>query len=186
MERTFKISLILSLLLHLSTFYLIFKISKECGNPNYKYSSQSANGRQSDGVEVEVIPKASKQKPEMESPKVTLVDRSDIIALPQPSPTKKRVNAEEVCPDKWYGGIGVKITLLDPVHDGDSIGEVYSGYPADLAGLLPGDVILKGSESPILGDPGTHLTLLIRRGTNTFKVNLMRDKVCYSNEKRAP
>lgn len=91
-----------------------------------------------------------------------------------------------------YGGIGALI------HKGDSyvvISEPYEGFPANKAGLIPGDKILevngksakdKNSEevsSILKGEPGTTLTLLIEReGTQEpFEVELKRENIKIDN-----
>ncbi len=87
-----------------------------------------------------------------------------------------------------YGGIGAMITKID---DYVVISEPYEGFPAQKAGLLPGDRIIeingvdakgKSTEdvSKILrGQPNTSVTLLINRPhvEQSFKVSFNREKV---------
>jgi C-terminal processing protease CtpA/Prc len=72
----------------------------------------------------------------------------------------------------WYGGIGVYMNFLN-----NEITDVIKGHPADLNGLIAGDVVLNSSES-IIGDPGTELTLRIKRGAMDFFVTMTREKIC--------
>ena len=87
-----------------------------------------------------------------------------------------------------YGGIGAMITKIE---DYVVISEPYEGFPAQKAGLLPGDRIIeingvnakgKSTEdvSKILrGQPNTSVTLLINRPhvEQSFKVSFNREKV---------
>lgn len=87
-----------------------------------------------------------------------------------------------------YGGIGAMITKIE---DYVIISEPYEGFPAQKAGLLPGDRIIeingvnakgKSTEdvSKILrGQPNTSVTLLINRPhvEQSFKVSFNREKV---------
>jgi len=87
-----------------------------------------------------------------------------------------------------YGGIGAVITKIDEYV---VISEPYEGFPAQKAGLLPGDQILKingvsakdkstEDVSKILrGQPNTSVTLLIKRPyvEQNFKVTFNREKV---------
>lgn len=87
-----------------------------------------------------------------------------------------------------YGGIGAMITKIDEYV---VISEPYEGFPAQKAGLLAGDQILKingvsakdkstEDVSKILrGQPNTSVTLLIKRPyvEQNFKVTFNREKV---------
>ena len=89
-----------------------------------------------------------------------------------------------------YGGIGAMITKID---DYVVISEPYEGFPAQKAGLLPGDRIIeingvdakgKSTEdvSKILrGQPNTSVTLLINRPhvEQSFKVSFNREKFLF-------
>jgi C-terminal processing protease CtpA/Prc len=58
---------------------------------------------------------------------------------------------------------------------------VFAGYPADIAGLQVGDVILLASDKEIIGPPGTLLRLMILRNGVTFAIIIIRGKVCYKD-----
>ncbi|MGB8491829.1 MAG: S41 family peptidase, partial [Bacteroidales bacterium] len=85
-----------------------------------------------------------------------------------------------------YGGIGSIVR-----KDGDFavIVLVYKGFPADIAGLKPGDILtnvdgvsLKGLTSEqvsdrLKGDPGTVVKLAVDRNGATMDFNLKREKI---------
>ncbi len=85
-----------------------------------------------------------------------------------------------------YGGIGSLISRRDNYI---IVSEPYEGYPAQKAGLLAGDVILevngvsaegKSTEEisrMLKGEPGTELTLKIKRGEEIKEFTLTREKI---------
>lgn len=85
-----------------------------------------------------------------------------------------------------YGGIGSMVR-----NNGSSIvvSEVYKGFPADLAGIKPGDILrkvdgisLKGFTTDkvsekLKGNPGTPITITIERAGKESDINLKREKI---------
>jgi C-terminal processing protease CtpA/Prc len=108
---------------------------------------------------------------------------SDII------PKEEDGNSEEIPSDKGYYGIG--ITSRDHFVDGRFVVEILMvsfGYPADLAGLQSGDIIIEVNGMPITtgqeikGEGKTSLTLKVkkRNGMITF-MRLTRDFIRTEN-----
>jgi carboxyl-terminal processing protease len=85
-----------------------------------------------------------------------------------------------------YGGIG---SLVRGSGDYVVISEVYKGFPADLAGIKPGDLMkkvdgvsLKGLSTDkvsekLKGNPGTPITLTIERNGSETDYSLKREKI---------
>ncbi len=85
-----------------------------------------------------------------------------------------------------YGGIGSMVR-----NNGSSIvvSEVYKGFPADLAGIKPGDILrkvdgisLKGYTTDkvsekLKGNPGTPITITVERAGKESDFNLKREKI---------
>src|SRR5664279_5546089 len=85
-----------------------------------------------------------------------------------------------------YGGVG---SLVSPGDDYIVISEVYKGFPADLAGIKPGDLLkkvdgasLKGLtqekvSEKLKGNPGTPITVTIERDGKETDYSLKREKI---------
>ncbi len=85
-----------------------------------------------------------------------------------------------------YGGIG---SLVRAAGDYVVITEVYKGFPADKAGIKPGDILkkvdgvtLKGLTTEkvsekLKGDPGTEINLTIERNGKETGYSLKREKI---------
>jgi carboxyl-terminal processing protease len=85
-----------------------------------------------------------------------------------------------------YGGIG---SLVRSNGDYAMITEVYRGFPADQAGIKPGDIIkkvngisLKGLTTDkvsdrLKGDPGTPITLTVERNGKETDYSLKRERI---------
>ena len=85
-----------------------------------------------------------------------------------------------------YGGIG---SLVRNSGDYIVISEVYKGFPADLAGIKPGDLLkkvdgisLKGFSTDkvsdkLKGNPGTEITLTIERNGKETDYPIKREKI---------
>lgn len=84
--------------------------------------------------------------------------------------------SKDPCSD-WFGGIGITVGsgALGPY-----VAHVYSGYPAERAGIQNGDLIVSDWHD-IRGDPGTSATLQLKRGERTFSLTMIREKVCTSD-----
>jgi carboxyl-terminal processing protease len=85
-----------------------------------------------------------------------------------------------------YGGIG---SIVRNNGEYTIINEVYKGFPADLAGIKPGDILkkvdgvsLKGLTTnkvseKLKGNPGTDITLIIERGGTESEFHMKREKI---------
>jgi carboxyl-terminal processing protease len=85
-----------------------------------------------------------------------------------------------------YGGIG---SLVRPSGDYVVISEVYKGFPADKAGIKPGDILkkvdgvtLKGIATDkvsekLKGNPGTEINVTIERNGKDNDYSLKREKI---------
>jgi carboxyl-terminal processing protease len=85
-----------------------------------------------------------------------------------------------------YGGIG---SLIRSSGDYTVISEIYKGFPADAAGIRPGDILkkvdgvsLKGMTTDkvsdkLKGDPGTTLNITIERNSSEMDYSLKREKI---------
>lgn len=82
----------------------------------------------------------------------------------------------KTCPD-WFGGIGVTVSLGDM----QTISTVHKGYPAEKAGLLPGDVITSGFFG-LRGVPGTPVSIKVLRNGQEIVFNMVRDKICTAGD----
>jgi carboxyl-terminal processing protease len=88
-----------------------------------------------------------------------------------------------------YGGIGAMIR-----NSGDYavVTQIYKGFPADIAGIKPGDLLkkvdnksLKGLPSDkvsdnLKGDPGTTIEITVERNGSDLNFTLKRDRVAVS------
>jgi carboxyl-terminal processing protease len=85
-----------------------------------------------------------------------------------------------------YGGIG---SLVRPGSDYTVISEVYRGFPADMAGIKPGDLLkkvdgisLKGFSTDkvsekLKGNPGTDIAVTVERNGKETDYQLKREKI---------
>jgi carboxyl-terminal processing protease len=85
-----------------------------------------------------------------------------------------------------YGGIG---SLVRNSGDYSIITEVYKGFPADLAGIKPGDIVKKvngislknlGTDKvsdKLKGDPGTPISLTIERNGKESDFQMKRERI---------
>lgn len=150
MKKSFYLSSGLHLLL------LSLLIVPHCGGSSNEDSKK--NGSKDDQSEI-----VEKGKDKSSSP------QEIILYLGKPHTTQKG----EDCPSgRWFGGIGIEHTFLD-----DKIFKVVPGYPAWSAGIKVGDVIL-GNLDAIKGEPGTPITVYVRRGIQILRFDMIRDKIC--------
>lgn len=81
--------------------------------------------------------------------------------------------AESDCP-YFFGGIGVG---LEP-FDGSVVSNVYSGYPAERAGIQRGDRLQVLNGPDIEGEIGTTVIIQVTRDLTVFTVRITRGKIC--------
>jgi hypothetical protein len=142
------------------------------------HAQRSGDGAKKDGAtKPDSTDEASQFVPKGEQ-KVTQID---IVELP----SKDRKPAGEGKVDDncdgvdAYGGIGIQ----GDYHLNDyRITAVGKGYPADRAGVKPGDVIVTPASWEIRGEPGTKITLLLIRQGREMQVTMVRDKICMQKE----
>ena len=120
-----------------------------------------------------------------------LTDKAIKNTLKNLDPYTKFYNAQDVEDVKIrregeYGGIGV-MTYYS--KQGIMLSEIYKGFPADHAGLKPGDVIVEvdgqslvGLENEELsqvlkGTPGKELSIKIKRNNKIEKIQIKLDKI---------
>ncbi|MCL2203355.1 MAG: S41 family peptidase [Defluviitaleaceae bacterium] len=65
-----------------------------------------------------------------------------------------------------FGGIGV-MSIMDPETRMLTVANTFLGYPADKAGILPGDKIVAVDGADVVGQPQDRITNLIRGPVNT-------------------
>ena len=88
-----------------------------------------------------------------------------------------------------YGGIGALIRKTD---DYSMVTQIYKGFPADLAGIKPGDILmkvdgksLKGLDSDkvsdnLKGDPGTSIEVTVERNGTDKVFTMKRERIAIS------
>lgn len=175
MDKRFSLSITISTAIHALLLFLALHLSGDGNGGNGKKGGgDSKTGSQYEGVQVGEI--LAKERP-VEVEMIEIPPEKPELIVKKEKP-KKAINADEECPGKWYGGIGIRESR-SLVTGEDTIENVYPGYPADLAGLLVGDVILGIDQEMIIGPPGTPLKMWIKRNGAKIEVNLIRGKVCY-------
>lgn len=155
--------IVLSAVLHLS----VLLISVRHGKLSFDQKGKGNGTNRYGGVTInkEVIPKNK------ESTEVEVIEKHPEIRIKR----KKNKKVDKDCPSHWYGGIGI-----ETVYRGkELIDIVHSGYPADLAGLLPGDEIVSVEGNYIPGPPETTDSILIRRNGKSKVYTITRGKICY-------
>lgn len=104
----------------------------------------------------------------------------DIAQVEKDGLEKRAPHVKDDCPS-FFGGIGVE---YQNYGNGEGlISRVFPGYPAERAGLVPGDVLLNNDD--ILGEIGTKVTISYRRGStgDSEMVEVYRDKICTEKPK---
>lgn len=173
------LSLIISLLMHLAFLIMILLSGSGGGGGKTGTHGEKGKGTQSSGTKYkgvdaeDVIPKEKLVEVSIVSPPSN--PKGAVIHKPKPAMHKKTIKD---CPGKWYGGIGISdsFNLQTGVERVDT---VFYGYPADLAGIKVGDLIMSISDREIVGTPGTYITLHILRGKDILDFTIQRDRICY-------
>jgi len=168
-----KKSLLASLILHILVLMLLALTSGGSGNGNGGQSDGSnGTGTGSTPPVQNIAPPPSIEVVEIEP---DVLDKLLDESRPAEKPKKPTKVVKQKCPD-YFGGIGITYEQLisDP---GKIIKEVHSGYPAAKAGVLVGDIIIGQSEE-VRGPIGKPVTVYILRGSETWRFNLVRAKVC--------
>ena len=158
-----KRHLTISLLLHLA---LLLTVAKT------KDGMLKESGNNRPGRKEEVVLKT------IEANIIEFIPKTTDSEITIPAPRKPIKGLKECEGDRWYGGIGIQQDFVTDIID-----TVYAGYPADLAGIKPGDKIQSTSSAEgadIRGPPGTTVNILIfRKSTNeTLNLSITRGKIC--------
>lgn len=120
-------------------------------------------------IAVEIVPPPGKVKEEA----VELSEKQKLLA--------KAPHASDQCPD-FFGGIGIMQTFVNTYQGYAAIVDVvYPGYPAERAGILPGDEIVNSSE--VRGQIGTTVVVRILRKGRLINIDVVRDKICTEKAK---
>lgn len=85
---------------------------------------------------------------------------------------KQKNNQHQDCKN-FFGGIGITHDFIT-----DKIIELHAGYPAEKSGLVVGDIVKTIDDSPIIGEIGTPVILLVIRNGNSFVKTIIRGKIC--------
>lgn len=160
---------ILSAALHVLFLFLVLMVTKGAGDGkgNGKGDGNKGTGSKYEGAKVgTVIPK--------ETTEVTIIETEKGPA-PKKKASKKR-KASAKCKASWYGGIGISSMII---KGEETIEEVFPGYPADMADIVPGDIIENVIGNKILGEPGTVVIMDMKRYGVVTRKNITRGKVCY-------
>jgi predicted metalloprotease with PDZ domain len=166
----FKRFLIISIAIHA---ILLFVLSNKNGNGSGESGDEKAGKAAASSVNVKIVDKPQ-EKPEV---------------LPPPPPKKTEVSIpkkkEEIPPernyvdhkcDKYYGGVGVQLEYIGQVCMIIGVGK---GYPADRAGVQPGDSMqMVNGDCPGRGEEHTEFVLTwFHLGTKMSKT-VIREKIC--------
>ncbi len=139
---------LLSFVVHLSIISLLFlNISQQSNN--------KASGNVQDNIEI-----VEKDK-ESESNKGTdgILKQQEVVETKECS--------------SYYGGIGILLSYRDGYYFAE---KVYKGYPADNAGIMPGD-LLEFNED-VKGEVGTLVIIQVTNQTDTKRIIIRREKIC--------
>ena len=119
-------------------------------------------------VKVKLVDKGHEEGEKLKEEMAKKSDPKDEIIIPK---TAKSTNVKSC--DKSFGGVGIIISQLG------RISYVASGYPADKAGVLAGDIVLFPTDTKdIKGVVGTEVELMILRGEDTMRFNMIRETIC--------
>ncbi len=177
--KNFRLSFLISVLLHLLMLYPILKVSdgQEDG------SSGLHDKPPVEWVDIVELKNQLSKKTETESSQEEWSDvesdDSDIGSVPDKEESKQSQSDSSNDCSRYYWGIGILINFR--VYNGQEVEEishVYSGYPAEKNGLRAGDIILE-SDTHIKSDGPGPVTIKILRGNETFIRTIWRDKICY-------
>lgn len=180
---------ITSLTLHLAVIFLLsLNLSgngenssgeQEGGGPIEVEMVSEEQGKAPEGQNDEVIPKQVEveELPELQPPPL-LQEQSEIEIPTEEEPPKPVEGITQCENDMWFGGIGIQQDWRTGM-----IEQVFGGYPAEKAGLRPGDIIesVNGEKvDRIRGEPGTVVVIgIFRPSTNEYLTfSITRDKIC--------
>ena len=112
-------------------------------------------------------PEKDTQQPKKGVTDATLVS-GDVELQPKVEETLNRDALHLSCP-QTYEGIGIKRRW------GGMVTEVAKGWPADRAGILPGDIVEPWMFEPVDG----FMEFEVVRGSKRVKMRLKTEKICF-------
>ena len=158
--------LTLSMLIH--ALLLITLSTEDSGDEGGKAKEKQSS------VKIMIVdkPVAKEIKTDQKSD-LAVVNKSKVMVKKKKA-QKKQVYIDHKC-EHWYSGIGVM-----QGNDGSCvITFVGKGYPADRAGIVPGDLMIQDETGcPGRGPLGGELKVKILRGRQLLIINLIREKIC--------
>jgi len=150
-----KSSFSISLTLHMFIFFaLLFK-----GFGGETDGKEGKDNGLDSTINVEIV-----DRPKAESEEKTVVLDDGLL--------KRAPHALQEC-ESYFGGVGVTIVWTSL---GYIVLTVHSGYPAEKAGIMVGDLLLNSGN--LTGEIGTKITVLIDRGGAYLEFPIYRDKIC--------
>lgn len=162
--------LIISVVLH-ALLFVGFGLSSGEGEGEGEGEGDSTH-QAPESSDTKIIDKPQ-EKQEIELIEIT-PEQQEILDQARKKQKEQEKQKESECKES-FGGIGVMIAFG---YEYTTITEAVKNYPAYNAGLQAGDIILEPSLLQIKGEIGTSVQLTIKRGSNTFKIDLIRDKIC--------
>lgn len=164
-----KLSMVISILFHLSVFITISTLSDSGEDGSHK-------GGSLEPVRMKLIDKP--QDSESIKKQEEIPENKSEVHIKKEKLPPEQVLVEHDCED-FYTGIGI-YSAIDCL-----ITDVPKGYPAHRADIRVGDlVILENGECPGRGPIGTKITIRILRGSQSITKTLIREKICTSPEEK--
>lgn len=168
-----RYALPLSIVLHL----LLLLLFTGGAGDSRKKDDKPADKPAIESIKIKIVEKpAEKAKPKAEPPKektkskvVKTVEKKPMLPAPE------LIVVEHKC-DEFYAGVGYTNTQNGVCK----VVSVPRGYPADRAGMLPGDLVINpaGGECPGRGPIGTTITITVMRGSQVHNFYMVREKIC--------
>jgi hypothetical protein len=166
-----------SLLIHLAILALFLNagsgIDGNCEGPNCSdKKSENAGTGNSDDDKREIVDKPVQISPVSPEVLEAIKKQNEQIKLEEEQKKEQARLEKEAkeCP-LWFGGIGVTFNSLE-----GRVLTVHRGYPAEAAGIQPGDYLT--SDTEIKGQVGTPVVVQVTRGTLVYTLTLIRAKIC--------
>ncbi len=165
-SRNLTWAFLASVIVHLGLLLLLFNSGRGVGANNQGADNKGLGVEKNinEGISVEIITRKADTKEKK------AFDKEADVEVGAPKVNIPEEDISRSCP-YYFGGIGISYTALGLVK------EVYAGYPAARAGILPGDIL---KENPERGEIGSSIEITVFRGERTLKFSLIREKVCIS------
>jgi hypothetical protein len=168
-----KRAITISAMMHVMAMWLMVGAPIGCtrggsGSPQAAHSEEEQDQHQAENDEQRIK--------DLEQPmEVEIVERP-----PQPEKSAEQIAFEKLQEERskcepFFGGIGVTLKRDDDLNQ--IADKVHRYYPAEQAGIKPGDVIL----TPVYkmkGEVGTPVTIEVIRNGIQFSVTMTRGRIC--------